>query len=207
MAPARNTQSRYGSVAIVLHWLMAALLVGLMALGLYMTSLPDAGFSSTKITLILYHKTLGMAALMLAAVRFTWRLVNVLPSLVPSIPEWQQVTARLVHLLFYAVMVALPITGWMMSSASETPIAPGLPFTLPDLVSPDSQLYHRLILIHRALGYTLLILLFMHAGAALRHHVLLKDNTLRKILPTLSRPGTSASHINMPSSLNRHSGE
>lgn len=178
-----NTERRYGAVAIALHWLMAALLVGLVALGIYMTGLPDAGFDTKKITLILYHKEFGILALVLVALRLGWRFSNPLPRLVESLPEWQKVTARFVHLSFYALMFALPITGWVMSSAAGIPVSFLGSFDLPDLVSHNDHLFRVFIAIHKWLGYALIAFMFIHVGAALRHHFMLKDDTLRKMLP------------------------
>ena len=76
----QNTEQRYGAVARALHWLMAAVLVALLATGLYMVSLPDVGFDTRKIVLILYHKQLGLLALMLAALRLAWRVGSALPT-------------------------------------------------------------------------------------------------------------------------------
>ena len=175
-----NTRERYGGVAILLHWLMAILLIGLAVLGLYMVSLPDVGFDTRKIELILYHKELGMIALALAALRLAWRISSALPRLVATLPDWQQVIARFVHLCFYGVMFALPITGWMMSSATGIPVnVVGL--QLPDLVSYDERWFQALIDIHRWLGYALVLLILVHAGAALRHHLVFKDETLKKM--------------------------
>src|SRR5215472_10811524 len=107
MRQVRNSEMRYGAVAMVLHWLMALVLSALIALGLYMTRLPDVGFDTWKISLILYHKELGIVALMLVAVRLLWRLGNVVPRLAETLPDWQQVVARFVHLSFYRLMLAL----------------------------------------------------------------------------------------------------
>src|SRR5215204_4007633 len=104
MIPLANTHERYGSIAILLHWGMAALLVALTGSGLYMVRQPDLGFDTWKITVILVHKALGMLALFAVIVRLLWRWVNVLPRLVESIPDWQLVAARFVHLAFYALM-------------------------------------------------------------------------------------------------------
>lgn len=176
-----NTLQRYGAVAIMLHWLMAIVLIALIALGLYMANLPDVGFDTKKIELILFHKELGIAALMLAALRLTWRVGNVLPLLVENLPDWQKVIARLVHLCFYALMFALPVTGWIMSSAAGIPVSFFGLFDLPDLVSYNDRLFHTFIDIHRWLGYGLIVLIMIHAGAALRHHLLFKDETLKKM--------------------------
>jgi cytochrome b561 len=183
MARLANTDQRYGAVAMALHWIMAALIIALVALGLYMVTLPDVGFDTKKITLILYHKELGMAALALAALRLGWRLGNPLPRLVEHLPEWQKVAARFVHLGFYALMFALPITGWVMSSAAGIPVLVLGRFALPDFVAENEYLFQLFIEIHKWLGYALIAFLGIHVGAALRHHFVQKDDTLRKMLP------------------------
>jgi cytochrome b561 len=167
---------------MALHWLMAVLLIALVALGLYMTRLPDVGFDTWKIRLILYHKQLGMIALGLVALRLIWRIGNVLPQLVATLPDWQKVIARFVHLCFYALMLALPLTGWLMSSATGIPVSV-VGLTLPDIVPYDDELFHTLVSVHSCLGYALIVCMVAHIGAALRHHLLLQDNTLKKMLP------------------------
>ena len=102
-----NTRDHYGAVAIALHWIMAVLLVVLIAMGLYMVSIPDAGFDKLKINLIIYHKEIGILVLLLMLLRWAWRFVNGLPALVASLPDWQKLSARFVHLCFYALMLAL----------------------------------------------------------------------------------------------------
>jgi cytochrome b561 len=183
MTQLANSEQRYGAVAMTLHWLMALVLVALVVLGLYMVSLPDVGFDKKKVTLILYHKELGILALLLAALRLAWRVGNALPRLVGNLPDWQKVTARFVHLSFYGVMFALPLTGWMMSSATGIPVSFFGLFELPDVVPYNERWFHALIDIHKWLGYALIALFSVHAGAALRHHWVSRDDTLRKMLP------------------------
>ena len=177
-----NTEQRYGAAAVVLHWLMAALIATLVALGIYMVRLPDAGFDAKKITLILIHKEIGMLALALVGVRLVWRQLNPLPRLAETLPDWQKVAAIFVHLSFYALMVGLPVTGWVMSSAAGIPVSFLGLFTLPDLVPHDDNLFGRLQQLHDWLGYLMAVFICVHAGAALRHHFMLGDNTLRKML-------------------------
>lgn len=183
MTPIDNTTDHFGAVAIVFHWTMALIVIGLAALGLYMVTLPDVGFNTKKIMLILYHKEFGMLVLLLLAPRLAWRVTHLLPQLVARLPEWQQVTARFVHLSFYALMFALPMTGWLMSSAAGIPVSLFGLFTLPDLLSHDDYLFQQLMSVHKWLGYTLILLIFVHLGAALRHHFVFKDDTLRRMLP------------------------
>ena len=177
-----NSDQHYGTAAIALHWLMAALIVTLVTLGIYMVRLPDVGFDTKKITLILIHKGIGTLVLALAAARLAWRQLNSLPHLVEALPEWQKVTAIFVHLCFYALMIALPVTGWVMSSAAGIPVSVLGLFTLPDFVAHDNALFGRLRQVHDWLGYSMGALICLHAGAALRHHFLLRDDTLRKML-------------------------
>lgn len=183
MTPIGNTEDRYGAIAIVLHWTMALLVIGLTVLGLYMVTLPDAGFDTTKIVLILYHKELGMLVLVLLVPRLAWRVTQVLPQLAVSLPDWQKIAARFVHLSFYALMFALPITGWLMSSAAGIPVSLLGLYTLPDLVGHNDLLFQQLIDVHKYLGYALVCCIAMHMGAALWHHFARKDDTLRKMLP------------------------
>jgi cytochrome b561 len=178
-----NTPNGYGLVAVLFHWLVAALIIVLSGLGLYMVRLPDVGFSKEKILLILFHKELGMLILMLVALRWIWRLCNVLPELVGHLPDWQKITARFVHLCFYGLMFALPVTGWLMSSAAGIPVSFFGLFTLPDPIARDDALFRTLIDVHKFLGYVTIALIFVHAGAALRHHFHFEDDTLRKMWP------------------------
>jgi len=183
MTPLENTEDRYGAIAILFHWSMALLVIGLAALGLYMVTLPDVGFNTQKIMLIIYHKELGVLAFVLLATRLTWRVTHILPQLVAHLPDWQQIAARFVHLSFYALLFALPMTGCLMSSAAGIPVSFFGLFTLPDFVHRDENLFQLLIDIHKWLGYVLIFFIVVHAAAALRHHFVFKDDTLRRMLP------------------------
>jgi cytochrome b561 len=179
--PTAATQ-RYGAMAVALHWLMAIALTALVVLGLYMVSLPDAGFDTRKVFLILSHKQLGMFELALALLRLVWRVGHALPALVETLPEWQKVAARLVHLCLYALMFVLPVTGWLMSSAAGFPMSFLGLFDLPDLVPHNDYLFQAFVQAHKWSGYALIALTAVHAGAALMHHFVFKDETLRKML-------------------------
>ena len=184
MPPFTNTAARYGAVAMLLHWGMALLLAVLAGTGLYMVAMPDVGYDTRKITLILVHKAIGMAALAAVLLRLAWRGANRLPALVAGLPMWQQVAARFVHLALYALMFAVPMSGWLMSSAGGYPI----PLFVGDVVAPDligfnDHLFYLLITVHRWLAYALMAVVALHAVAAWHHHAVKKDDTLRKILP------------------------
>ena len=183
MTPLENSEDRYGAIALLFHWSMALLVMGLAALGLYMVTLPDVGFNKTKVTLVLYHKEFGMLALVLLATRLCWRVTQILPRLVENLPDWQKVLARFVHLAFYGLLFALPVSGCLMSSAAGIPVSFFGFFMLPDFVHRDDELFQQYAAIHKWLGYLLIFLILVHAGAALRHHFTFKDDTLRKMLP------------------------
>jgi cytochrome b561 len=152
-------------------------------LGLYMVTLPDAGFTTKKVTLVLYHKEFGMLVLVLLTTRLAWRVTQTLPRLVEDLPDWQAIAARFVHLSFYALLFALPLTGWFLSSAAGIQVSFFGLFMLPDFVHRNENLFHQYMAIHKWLAYTLFLSIIVHAGAALRHHFLLKDDTLRRMVP------------------------
>lgn len=181
--PLENREDRYGAIAILFHWSMALLIIGLAALGLYMVTLPDVGFNTKKVTLVLYHKEFGLLVLVLLATRLAWRVTQILPQLVAQLSDWQKIAARFVHLSFYALLFALPMTGCLMSSAAGIPVSFFGLFMLPDYVQRDEDLFQRYVTIHQWLGYVLIFFIFVHAGAALRHHFVFKDDTLRRMLP------------------------
>ena len=182
MVQLANTDRHYGGLAIALHWLIAALIAALIAMGIYMVGLPDAGFDTKKIILILAHKEIGVSVLALGAIRLVWRQLNPLPALAPTVPEWQRVAAAFVHLWLYALMLGQPVTGWLMSSASGIPVDFLGLFTLPDLVQHDDELFARLRRMHDWLGLTMAALICLHAAAGFWHHFMLRDETLRKML-------------------------
>lgn len=183
MPPLANTPARYGAVAMLLHWGMAFLLLSLAVLGWTMVALPDAGYDRVKITAILVHKAIGMLALAVVVLRLLWRLVGLLPALAHGLPFWQQVAARFVHLWFYALLLALPLTGWLMSSAGGYPVPLVGGLNAPDLIGENARWFAWLIEVHRWLADALVVLVIVHAGAALRHHLVLRDETLTRMLP------------------------
>ncbi len=174
----RNTKSRYGMVAIFLHWLMAMLIIGLVCVGLYMTDIP---LGALKLKLYGWHKAIGLLVLMLAMVRVVWWIGNISPLLPESIPVWQRFASTAVHWAFYGFMLAMPLSGWAMTSAAGLPPSFFGLFVLPELVSPDKELFALFQMIHRWLAYGLIVTFFVHVGAALKHLVINKDGVFQRI--------------------------
>lgn len=173
----KNTRTRFGLVAIAFHWIMSVLVIGMLILGLYMVTL-DAGLEKTR--LYGWHKEYGVIILVLALLRLGWRLQNVNPVL--NLPPFERISARLVHWTFYLLMLAMPFSGWLMSSAAGRAVSFFGLFTLPSLINPnpDAGLVFRNA--HHYLGYTLIALILLHTAAALKHHFYDGDDILRRML-------------------------
>jgi cytochrome b561 len=174
----KNNEERYGFVAIFLHWLLAILLIGLLILGIYMVNLP---ISLEKLKLYGLHKEYGLLAFALAIIRLGWRLINITPRL--SIPWLEIIAARVVHWSFYGFMFALPITGWLITSAAGLPASLFGLVTLPNLIAPNPELMPLLQTIHKWLGYGLIATIILHTSAAFKHHFINKDDILRRMTP------------------------
>jgi cytochrome b561 len=174
-----DSDKRFGLVSIANHWFAALLIIGMLSLGLYMADLPKGPW---KGQLFAIHKSFGVLVLMLGAARIGWRLGNSLPGPVDTTRPWLRKTARQLHLLLMAMMLALPLSGWAMSSAGDHPVSFFGLFTLPPLLAADKDLAKILVNVHAALAWTLIALLVLHAGAALQHHFIARDATLRRML-------------------------
>lgn len=174
-----NAAMRYSTPAIVLHWLVALLIFVGFPLGLTMVDLP---LSPDKLRLYSYHKWIGITVLMLVLPRLGWRLTHTPPPLPPGIAGWQRRAGEAVHGLLYLLLLVVPLSGWLMSSAKgfQTVWLGVLP--LPDLIGKDKALGDLLTGVHKALNFTLLALVILHVIAALQHHFIDR-------LPFLQRMG------------------
>lgn len=182
--------NRYGAPAIVLHWLVAALVLLTIPLGIYMADLP---LSPQKLKLYSYHKWIGVTVFGLAVVRVLWRLTHAAPPLDPALPAWQRKAAHAVHGLLYVLILAIPLSGWIYSSAVGVPtVYLGL-WQLPDLVTRDRELADSLKAVHMTLAYGLAALVLVHLLAALKHHFIDRDGVLARMVPFIrSRSGVRA---------------
>ena len=183
------TPARYTAPAIALHWLIGLGIIGLFCFGLYMHELP---LSPDKLRYYAWHKWGGVTVLLLVVVRLFWRATHRPPALPIAMPAWQRMTATATHHLLYLLMFAIPLSGWLMSSAKgfQTVWFGVLP--LPDLLSKDKALGDALAEAHELLNFTMAALVLGHAGAALKHHLIDKDDVLTRMLPTCLHRRTSA---------------
>jgi cytochrome b561 len=174
----------YGAVAIGLHWLVFAFITANWLLGPYMVDLP---LSPQKLKYFSWHKWIGVTVFLLAVFRVAWRLSHPPPPLPASVAPWQCRAARLSHLLLYLLIFAIPITGWMYSSASGVPTVYLGWVQLPDLVGRDKALAEQLKQAHISLNMVLLAVVFLHVAAALKHHFVDRDDVLARMLPFLGK--------------------
>ena len=177
--PARNSPLRYGSVAQSLHWLIVALLIVQVTLGEVADGLPNG---LDKLAVLARHKSFGITILALAIARLCWRLFDPPPP-PPPMPRWQLLVARLNHWALYALLFLLPLSGWLMSSASNYPVSWFGLVQLPDLVSPDPDAKARFRELHHTLIDVLLVLVALHVAAALKHQFVNRDGLLWRMLP------------------------
>jgi len=177
---------RYGVVAIALHWVVVALIIASWALGLYMVDLP---LSPQKLRYISWHKWLGVTIFLIAVCRVAWRVAHAAPPPPDSMPSWQRVAMGVSHLLLYFLPIAIPLTGWLFSSASGIPTVYLGWVQLPDLVANDKLFAEQLRQAHFSLNVTLFIIVCIHVAAALKHHIFDRDNVLVRMLPFLRQPG------------------
>ena len=170
---------RYHPVSMALHWLMALMILGSLAVGLYMTGLP---FSPQRLQLYNWHKWAGVLILVLSAARLLWRLVQHPPAM-PPMPAWQRKAAHGAHLALYALFFAVPLSGWAYSSAAGFPIVLFAVLPLPDWVPVSRELAETLKPVHHYLAYALSAVIGLHVAGALKHHFIDRDGLLLRMLP------------------------
>ena len=180
----RNTTRRWGAVAQLLHWLIVIFVITQFTLFALFDDLP-AG--ARKLTLLARHKSVGITILMLALLRLAWRSANPTPELPDTLKPYERRLARFTHGLLYGLLFAVPLAGWTASSARGFPVSWFGLFTLPDLVPKNKGLYDTLLDTHAFLAWTLGAVAIIHLLAALKHHFVLKDDVLRRMLPFTSR--------------------
>ncbi len=176
--------TRYTFAAIALHWIVAALIVANLAFGLYTVNLP---LSPQKLKLFSYHKWIGMTVLLLAAARLLWRATHAPPALPESMKPWEKRAAHAAHVALYVLFFAAPLSGWLFSSATgfQTVYLGVLP--IPDLLAKNKEVADILKVAHHWINYAMAAVIVLHAGAALKHHLIDRDEVLARMLPFLHR--------------------
>jgi len=183
----------YTHVAVLIHWVTALVIIGLLAVGKYMTGLEAS--DPLRFTLTQSHKTFGIMVLLLSVLRVVWRLTHRAPPHPAGAPSWERLAANLSHFAFYLLLFALPLSGWAMVSVSNLNIDtllfnriewPHLPLQAwlgIDGATQRETFEHRFHHAHHTAGNILAALLLVHIAAALKHHVVDKDDVLRRMAP------------------------
>ena len=177
--PARNSSVRYGYVAQTLHWVVVALLIVQVTIGTIADDLPRG---LEKLALLARHKSFGITILGIAVIRLAWRWID-RPPPPPPMPRWQHIAANLNHWGLYALLFALPLSGWLMSSASNYPVSWFGLVQLPDFIGPDRGLKDIFHDLHHLFVWFLYALVGLHLAAALKHQFFDRDGLLFRMLP------------------------
>ncbi|WP_407311191.1 cytochrome b [Pseudomonas sp. nanlin1] len=176
----KNTEARYGSLSITLHWLMLVMLAAVYACielrGQF------ARGSDSRLLIVQLHFMLGLSVFALVWLRLLARSLGVTPKIEPTPALWQRLGASAMHWALYALMIAMPVLGWLILSGEGKPV-PFWGLQLPHLIAPNRELAAQIQDWHISVGTWGYWLIGLHAVAGLFHHYVIRDNTLRRILP------------------------
>ena len=182
----KNTKNQYGTVSKVLHWGMAILIISMLACGLIMT---DLAASPLKWKIYMVHKSVGLVVLFLIIPRLVWRFINIVPELLTSLPATHRSLAKLSPYILYAMMIVMVLSGYIMSNMGGHAISFFDAYTLPHLFSKNQSLSAIAAKTHGIAAYCFIVILTTHVFAALYHHFILKNEVLRRMLPSSSKKG------------------
>lgn len=178
--PLRNTSNCYGLISQLFHWLVVLLILMQYA---WAWRIDNAEGFRLRLELVTQHKTIGMAVLSLAILRLLWRLFNRPPALPGGMKGWELLLAKAGHWILYGLIFAMPLTGWLYSSAAGLGDFWWGPFNFPSLVDPGERLEDLFGVMHQWLAVSLAGMAGIHVLAALRHQFVLKDGLMKRMLP------------------------
>lgn len=189
MKPAKEpSPAAWSPASKFFHWSTAVLIVVMFGLGWAAVSYP---LSPTKLDLFGWHKSLGLLVLAWVLIRLSWRLTHRAPAPPPGVSRTEQRAARLSHGGLYLLMLAMPVSGWIINSAADFPLKWFGLFPVPQLVGPDESIQHAAESVHFVLFWTLLALILLHVSAALHHHYVRNNDVLRRMLPSNPHRGAA----------------
>jgi cytochrome b561 len=194
--PITNTRTRYGTVAMTLHWLIALAVLTNIGLGIYHADyIPDNAPPDVQkfaFQIIQLHKSIGLTVLVLSLARLAWRLVNPIPPLPAGMNPALRVVAHATHFLLYVLIIAIPFSGWALVSGSQLGLPthyfgviewPNLWFLAELPRATKHALHHTLMLTHSYLAWSMIVLIPIHVTGALYHQFLRRDDVLRRMIP------------------------
>ena len=179
----KNSPTQFGSVAKSFHWVIALVVICLLFVGFFMGDLPDAPIKGQVYNL---HKLFGLTVLSLMVLRLFWRWANPVPELPVNTPTWERWLEKTVKFCLYVALFAMPISGWIFSSAAGYyPHIGSLMLPAPG-ISKNKAVADLFSEIHTILGWTIIVLLCLHVAGGFKHHFINKDNVLRRMMPSRS---------------------
>lgn len=182
-----NNPTVYPLAMRVVHWLMAALILSLLFVGLSMVT----SLGAWQYTLLTWHKMAGLVAAAAVLLRIAIRLSTRAPQLPNSVPLWQQYVAKLTHLAFYLLLLLMPLSGYLMQNAAGRPLT-AFGVTLPTLVPTDLAWYGFFRELHAWFSVLLILLIIMHISAALYHGLIKRDGVLNSMTRGVTTPENAA---------------
>ena len=175
-----NSEDRYGLVARGFHWMVAVLVIGLLWLGWYMV---DVGYYGRWYnTSLVWHKSLGMLALLTAGLQVCWSIGSRRPVPVTSMAAWERVGARLMRVVLFTLVVTVPVTGYIISTSAGAGISVFGWFEVPALLPGNEVMRDLAVDLHYYLAYIMLVLVLVHVAAALKHQLIDRDGVLRRMI-------------------------
>ncbi len=178
-----NSPTEYTSTAKLLHWLVAGLVVIQLVLANLGESAEDADDLVRELALFANHRSVGITILTLIIIRLLWRWRNPAPRLPETVPRWQITASRVSHYSLYGILLAMPVSGWLMSSAADVSVTWFNLVQMPDIVAPDHELEEIFEEVHELLAKLLFVIASLHILAALKHGFFDKDSVLQRMLP------------------------
>ncbi|NQY63498.1 MAG: cytochrome b [Alteromonadaceae bacterium] len=176
----KNTELNYGRITKILHWFTALTVFSLFALGFWMVDLTY--YSQWYKTAPYWHKSIGILLFLATLFRLIWRATNVSPKALASHTKWEKIGSKIAHLAIYVLLLTLMISGYLISTADERAIEVFTWFEVPALGELFDDQADISGVIHEYLAYTLIAISLLHAVAAIKHHIIDKDDTLKRMI-------------------------
>lgn len=175
-----DVEPRYGRVARTLHWAIALSIIALIPLGWYMVRLDY--YDPWSYDALAIHKALGMIVLLLAAIMMSWQLAHDRPAVAPPRKPWEEIAAKIIHYSLYAVMLVVPVTGYVISTSAGAGVSVFGLFEVPAVLPKSVPLRDAAISLHYYFSYASFGLIAFHVAGALKHHFIDRDETLKQML-------------------------
>ena len=176
----KNSPEKFGAVTKTFHWLTSITVITLLCVGIYMVR---ADKDASLINIYGLHKSFGICVLTVTFLRVLWHVYSKKPPLVAGMAVWERFAAHAGHTFLYLCLIGMPLSGWAMSSAFGRQVKVFGLGPLPDLVAKNQDTAETLAAVHEYLAYALIAMIVLHMGAALKHHFIEKDATLKRMLP------------------------